>query len=255
MNLKFEVENKILSQKQSSKKTKNDFDDLFCSFVFMTPEWKHLEKYAIFWNRKGKSTIRYLGKNNKLNCELPQMVLNDLYFYVQVYANDDTFTQKLKVFVLKDVPVKKEKEHFFEKRNLNDFFEKMDTKIDNIVYDDCQFLIYSNNKLIKTIDVVDEQLISRILQGITPQLIFEEAISDNSDLPVSCRLFYKALKAKVDISDLSILAYTGSYNDLKDVPEEFPPTQHTHEKNDIINFDESVDEDLDEFINELIENL
>lgn len=255
MNLKFEVEDMILRQKKSFNHKKTDLNNLFCSFVFTTPEWKHIDKYAVFWNRKGKSTIRYLGTRVKEQCELPEMVLNDLFFYVQVYANDDVYTQKLKVYVLEDVPTLKPREHYHTKENLNDFFSKMENKIDNIVYDSGNFLIYSNNKLIKTIDVVDEQLISRLLAGITPEMIFDIATSEESDLPIACKLTYKALKNKVDVTDLPLVAITGSYNDLEDIPEEFPSAPHTHQKDDITDFDSSVEEDFDDFIDILINNL
>ena len=254
MNLKFEIEDMVLRQKKSSTHKKNDLDNLFCSFVFTTPEWKHIDKYAVFWNRKGKSTIRYLGKGIKEQCDLPEIVLNDLFFHVQVYANDDVYTQKLKVFTLEDVPVEKKHGHH-EKKFLNDFFKKMDKKIDNIIYDDGKFLIYANNKLIKSIDIVDEKLISNILNGIAPQIIVDMAISENSDLPVSSRLVYQALQEKVDKDSLAQVAYTGSYNDLTDIPDSFTPSPHTHQSDDIENWNDSIEEDLDSFVEDLIENL
>lgn len=250
MNFKFEVEDMILRQKKSSNH-KNDFDNLFCSFVFTTPEWKHIEKYAIFWNRKGKSTIRYLGKGVNERCELPEMVLNDLHFFVQVYANDDVFTQKLKVFTQKDVPIK-EKKH--DKKHLNDFFSKMETKIDNIVYDDGKFLVYADNKLIKSIDVVDSKLIARILEGIAPQFIIDEA-ADSEDLPISIKVIYRALREKVDVGDLAMVAFSGDYNDLENVPTTFTPSEHTHNSEDIIDLEDSVEQDFDDFLDDLIESL
>ena len=255
MNFEFEVEDNILRQKNHHKKSKQDLDNLFCSFVFTTQNWKHIDKYAVFWNRKGKSTIRYISKGVKGTCELPEMVLNDLYFYVQVYANDNVLTQKLKVFALEDVPKKPKKGHCKEKKELNDFFEKKGKGIDNIVYDNGKFLIYSNNQLIKTIDVVDEQLMARILNGITPSLIFDTATSESSDLPIACKLVYKALKEKVNLGDLSIVAFTGDYNDLDNIPSEFPSAPHTHITDDITDFDSSVEEDFDDFIDILIQNL
>lgn len=250
MNFNFEVNNMILRQKKSQTKLPDDLNNLFCSFTFTTPEWKHLEKYVIFWNRKGKSTIRYLGKGSKERCPLPEMVLNDLHFIIQVYANDDVYTQKLKVFTHQDVEISHH--HNKNKQEIYDFFKKMENKIDNIVYDEGKFLIYANNTLIKSIDVVDEGLVSRILTNIAPQLVVDTAISEDSDLPVSSRLVYEALQEKVSLSDLSIVAQTGSYNDLTDIPTEFNPAPHTHLKEDIEDFDESVDEDFDDFIDELI---
>lgn len=254
MNLKFEVEDMILRQKKTSSNHNSDLDNLFCSFVFTTPNWKHIEKYAIFWNRKGKSTIRYIGKGMKETCELPETVLNDLYFYVQVYANEDIFTQKQKVFLLKDIEKEKKPQYrcYTEKEKIKDFFKENGKNIDNIIYDNGNFLIYSNNKLIKTIDVVDEKLIARLLHGLTPKLIFDTALNENSDLPISCKLVYQALKNKVDLTDLPLVAVTGKYEDLEDIPSEFPPSEHTHQSNDIEDWTDSIEEDFDDFIDNLI---
>ena len=253
MNFKFEVEDMILRQIKSHNHSKDDLNNLFCSFVFTTPEWKHIEKYAVFWNRKGKSTIRYLGDKTKCTCELPEMVLNDLHFFVQVYANDEVHTQKLKVFTQKDVPI--QNPHKPTKNDFSIFFKEMENKIDNIVMEDGKFLIYANNKLIKSFDVVDEALLSRILAGITPQLIFDTATSEASDLPIACKVVYKVLKDKVDIGDLSMVAFTGDYNDLENIPNEFNPQPHTHQVDDIEDFNDSVEEDFDDFIEDLTNSL
>lgn len=251
LNFKFEVEDMILSQKKSCHHTQNDIDNLFCSFVFTTPEWKHIEKYAVFWNRKGKSTVRYLGTGVQERCELPEIVLNDLHFFVQVYANDDVYTQKLKVFTQKDVPIKKKKQ---DKKQLNEFFTQMENKIDNIVYDNGKFLVYANNKLVNSIDVIDEKLMSRILEGLAPQFIIDEA-AESEDLPISVKIIYKALRDKVDIGDLALVAFTGDYNDLENKPESFPVEEHTHNSNDIIDLEDSVEQDFDDFLDDLIESL
>lgn len=251
MNFNFEIEEKILRRKKPKRNLHEDFENLFCSFVFTTPEWKHIDKYAIFWNRKGKSTIRYLGKNMRTKCPLPEMVLNDLHFFVQVYANDEVFTQKLKVYELKQVPVDREKECRC-KRDICKFVEKINDKIDNVVLENGELKFYSENTLVKVIEIVDDNLISRILTDIAPKLIVDTALSPNSELPVSSRLVYEALKTKVTIGSLSSVALTGSYSDLTDIPTEFNPSPHTHTKDDIEDFDASVDEDLDTFVEDLI---
>lgn len=251
MNLKFEVEDRILRQKNSRHHHK-DLDNLFCSFVFTTPDWKHIEKYAIFWNRKGKSTIRSLGNGMRTQCPIPKMVLNDLYFKVQVYANDRVLTQKLKVFTYDDIPVDDDRD---SKKILNHFFKKMEQKIDNIVYDDNKLLVYINNELVKTIDVVDEGLLDKIFNGLAPQFIVDQALSADSDLPISSKAVYAALEEKLDRTSLPAVALTGDYNDLNNIPEYFPPEQHTHSTDDIENWDDSVENDLENLLDNLIDEL
>ena len=252
MNLKFEVEDKILKQKRSHHLHHKDLDNLFCSFVFTTPDWKHLEKYVIFWNRKGKTTIRSLGKGMKTQCPIPSMVLNDLFFKMQVYANDNVHTQKIKVFTYDEVPIKKDKDPV---HLLNHFFEEMEKKIDNIVYDDNKLLIYVNNELVKSIDIVDERLLEKIMNGTAPQVIVDQVLSPDSEMAISNKAVYEALQNKLDKTSLSTVAQTGSYNDLVDVPTEFPPSSHTHVSEDISNLDETVEDDLENLIDCLINEL
>ena len=202
MNFEFEIQNKTLKQKESYHHHNEDFNDLFCSFTFITKEWKHLEKYVIFWNKENKSTIYSLGTGQKGQCPIPKMILNDSFFYIQIYANDNIVTQKLKIYHSK----KKSKHSFKDTEN----------KIDNIVYYDNKLLFYANNKLKKTIDIVDNSLIDKII---------------GDKIPV-----------------VSEVATTGSYNDLIDIPSEYPPIEHTHYTSDIIDFEEAIEDNIENYI-------
>lgn len=255
MNLKFEVENEILRYKKPHNNIHTDSDGLFSSFVFTTPDWKHIEKYAIFWNKSGQSFIRYLGKNSRTRCPTPQEVLDDLYFFVQVYANDSMKTIKKKVFIYDEVSSHHTEKEKCDKKELNRFFEQMEHKIDNIIYDDNKLLIYANNSLVKSIDIVDEGLLAKIVTGNAPQVIIDEVLSENSEHPVSNKVIYEALQEKVNAEALSTVAFTGDYNDLINKPTGLPMEPHTHESSDITNWEDSVEEDFDDFIDDLIENL
>lgn len=252
MNFNFEVENKKLRQKKSHKQKQN-VDNLFCSFVFTTPEWKHLEKYVIFWNRKGRTTVRSLGRGMKSTCPIPSMVLNDLFFYIQVYSNDNILTRKTKVFMYEEVPVHNENKDSIEM--LNHFFEQMEKKIDNIIYDDNKLLIYVNNELVKAINVVDERLLEKIFSGSAPQRIISQVLSEDSELAISSKAVYEALQNKLDKESLSQVAQTGDFNDLNNIPEEFPPTPHTHLTDDIQDWDDTVENDLIDLLDCLINEL
>lgn len=165
LNFDFEIENMIIRQKQNKKNT----DDFACSFHFKTSEWRHLEKYAIFWSSKEKSTIRYLGRNSKTTCPIPENILESSSFYIQVYANENVFTQKLGVSSY--VHHKKKKGGKPKTR--------FDKDIDNIVYEDNKLLIYSNNKLIETIDIVDKTLLNKIVKMIK---VPEQDVSGKEDI-------------------------------------------------------------------------
>ncbi len=55
-----------------------------------------------------------------------------------------------------------------------------------------------------------------------------------------------------DNSDLSTVARTGSFNDLKDIPTEFTPSKHEHTTHDITDLDDDIDLDFDYLIEELM---
>ena len=241
MSFNFEIENKLIIQKKSLNK-----EDLFCSFIFQTPEWKHLDKYVIFWNKEGKSSISYLGHKTKGQCPIPQMVLDDLFFYIQVYANDNIVTNKLKIFSVNQ----KRPKHHCEKENDIDVEE---SKIDNVVYEDNKLLFYSNNKLVQTIDIIDEQLLQKILENSAPEYIVDTTLSSTSSHPLANKTIYKLLQNKLDLKSLSSVAYSGSYNDLEDIPSEFPPEPHNHITNHITDFNEAVNENIDINMDDLIE--
>ena len=52
----------------------------------------------------------------------------------------------------------------------------------------------------------------------------------------------------MDIDSLSNVAYTGSYNDLVDVPDEFNPKPHNHTARNIVDLDDNIETSFDEFI-------
>ena len=255
MNLKFEINKTLLEYKKPKNNIHTDeSDDLFCSFVFTTPDWKHLEKYAIFWDRNGKSFIQYLGKGMKTQCPIPKEILSQLFFHVQVYANDKVKTKKIKVFVYDEIP---KKHHHNEccKKNVNEFIDQMNGEIDNIIYDNNKLLIYSKNELVKTIDIIDEGLIAKIITESAPKFIIDKVLSENSENPVANKTIFNALQSKVNISSLSTVAFTGDYNDLKNTPVALPTAHHTHESMDINDWDEAIDEDLESLIINLTNSL
>ena len=256
MKFEFKIEGKNIEENKTPPFHTSHLEN-FCFFRFNSSNWRHLEKYAIFWTRKGKSTIRYITKSMKGECEIPSMVLNDLFFYIQIYANDKVLTDKIKVFTLKDASNVEEQHQnqCYEKKRIDSFLKEMENKIDEIVYDDGKILIFYNNKLIKKIDLVDEKLIQRVLQGVAPKIVVDTVLQQDSDLPISSKMVFNLLKTKVNISDLSKVAFTGNYNDLKNIPKKFPPIAHMHQTNDIENWDDTFDEDLGDFIDDLIENI
>lgn len=243
MNFEFEIQNKVLRQKRSHHHHKGD---IVSSFVFKSKEWNHLDKYVIFWNKKGKNTIRYITDGKYGECEIPKMCLDDLYFYIQIYANEEFYTQKLKVF--NKTPCSEKNIHYQngDAEFINKLLNKLDDKIDNIEYENNSLKIYSNNKLINTIELVDSQLIYKILSGQAPGYIVDTVLSPDSDNPLANKTIYNLINKKVEYAQLSHVAFSGEYSDLSGIPNEFTPEQHTHNVAEIIDFDINIDNVLDQ---------
>lgn len=247
MNLQFRIRNKIIRRKKSSSQD-DSTDYLFCSFIFETKEWKHIDKYAIFWNKKGKNVIQYITDKKQGQCPIPKMCLDDLYFYVQVYANDNICTQKLKVFTQNICSCKKKLPNHKCKEDIDEVLSS--DPIDKIVYDDNRLLIYSDNRLVNTIELVDEALIQKVITGQAPEYIVDTVLSKDSENPLANKTLYNLLSQKVERDQLSRVAFTGKYSDLKDIPVEFPPSSHTHNTLEIIDLEEDMDEVLNYLTNE-----
>ncbi len=156
MHFKFEVQHKKIKRKNiqilASEESK-------CFFIFDT-NWVPMEKYVIFWTKKGKSYVEYLGTGRKCECDIPEEIFNYDVFSIQVWVSDDLYTQKLKLSI---VPKKHKKPHHQKKSDEEDsdimfhqVFSQLKSKIDNIVYNNGFLECYANKKLIYKISILDD---------------------------------------------------------------------------------------------------
>lgn len=155
MHLKFEIRKKRIERKNIQVLASRDSR---CSFNFDL-DWIPLEKYAIFWTKKGKSYIRYLGTGKKCECSIPEEIFEQNIFSLQVWASDDLCTQKLQLGAIPNgytisKPLK-ECEHTPKTYKEDDpevilyqVFSQLETKIDNIKYNNGFLECYANNKLV-----------------------------------------------------------------------------------------------------------
>lgn len=244
MYLNFEITNKQIKRKniEDDYQEKNK-----CSFSFTTDEWKHKEKYVIFWTDKNKSIIRCIGNGIKSFCEIPEE-LTDV-FDIQIYVNDDLYTNKLKIGTTIH---QKESQKQCKKVNkcstdniFYDIYQQLEQKIDSIKYIDNVFYIYSSNKLIKTVDLYDKNLIKKLIDEELISINIDSEMSTTSVNALQNKVITEELSKKQDSSNLSSVARTGDYNDLKNKPNEFKPSKHTHSKEDLNDFDINVDTDIE----------
>lgn len=188
MKLKFEVKDKQILRKNIQVLASKSSE---CSFTF-DAKWVVLEKYAIFWTEKNKSYVKYLGKGKECTCSIPKEVFEYNVFSIQVYANDDYTTQKLKLGAIPEgytisKPQKcnnKPKEYTNKDPEiiLYQVFSQLETKIDEIKYNNGFLECYANKKIICKTPIF-KNLTEEIRSNIKDMMPYFE-VDDKGDIYV-----------------------------------------------------------------------
>lgn len=256
--IEFNIDNKkIIVKTPFDNDIQNDID---CVFNFISEEWHCLEKYVIFWNEKNKSTILSLGKKDQGFCHLPKIIAGN-YFYIQVYVSDKIITNKLKINISVEehekehceIPIVKEQQNCWTEREA--LLAEKNRIINRIEYENNNILIYSENKLIKTINLLDQKFLNKIQNGLSLENIVDTVLSDESNNAIANKTVYNALLDFLKKSDLSKIALTGDYNDLKNIPSEFNPTHHNHVVVDVVDYEENINFDLGRLLDGLYDEI
>lgn len=245
MILNFKIKEKKIFKLQDKK-----IDNLSyykCKFYFDYPTWNNKEIFVNFINDSGYSKSVFLGKyESVLSCTIPKRIITDNQtFQIFLYANNIK-TNKISVHLFGQTEQYVERDQVIE-----NVLQQIDKKIDNVVFNNNRIEFYSNNNLINTIyiDNIDVNIIKSEMQSYFAQMnpkIDNIVLNDNviicyADSEIICEIPLM----------LSDVAWTGSYNDLKNIPNEFNPSQHTHEMIDVIDYEDNVSMDL----NVLLDNL
>ena len=157
-----------------------------CKFYFDEQTWGDKELFVTFLNKRGYAQTVILGKwAETLSCTIPDGILDDRYFKVFAYAKNLFKKNTLKVDTRKGNCQIKPK----RTEAIDYLLEQLNTKIDNIIFEDNQLKCFSNGNLVDTIyiDNVDEVIVRDIvdnhLEEVKAQL--EERLEDcitNDDL-------------------------------------------------------------------------
>ncbi len=135
-----------------------------CRFYFDKKTWGDKELFVTFLNKSGYSQTVILGKwDDVLSCNVPSYMMEDNYFKIFAYAKDLFKTNTLKVSTRKgNCQINQKK-----KKATDYLLEKLDTKIDNIIFENNQLKCYSDSNLIDTIyiDNVDEVIVKDIVDN------------------------------------------------------------------------------------------
>ena len=155
-----------------------------CRFYFDEYTWGDKELFVTFFNERGYSQTVILGKwDETLSCTMPSHIMEGEYFKVFAYAKDLFKTNTIRINTRKGNCQAKQK----RKKATDYLLEQLNTKIDDITFEDNQLKCYSNGNLIDTIyiDNVDEAVVRDIVENhldeIRQQLEkkLEECITDD----------------------------------------------------------------------------
>lgn len=114
-------------------------------------------------------------------------------------------------------------ERIFNNVKITSSFEKSETR-ENLVSGET--IGQHFGKIAKVIDDLENGEFSS-------KTTIDTELSDTSTNPVQNKVIKEALDEKINSSDISMVATTGSYNDLTDKPTSMSPTAHTHAQSDI----------------------
>ena len=191
MNLEFTVTNQIISRTDKNIIVAKSKNYVHCKFIFLTDDWGDEKKFAIFKDHKGRA-YNVLLENDE--CTVPDDALKKDFFTVSVYSGDLITTNELVIIVIPSGYTKKIcRASEGQKDVYVQAFEDINKKIDDIIYRDNILHIYKNNTLVRSINIFTDEVLDELGKLI--------------EIPEQ---------------------FSGSYNDLTDIPETFPVEQHTH---------------------------
>lgn len=225
MILDFKVSRDILKKRTAPQVTHQNINYYKCKFYMDKNVWRNSLLFATFMNDLGYIETVELGEyNDVLSCLVPAQLTQGSFFSLYISDNNNRKTNTISVTLSNHYKKAKPKCNI-----ISEIFEHINTKIDELVYDNYQIKCYSNG-----------QLLDVIYLGNVDEEIVKDWVHEEMD---------------VIKNTLANISFTGSFNDLIDIPENFPPSQHEHLTSDISDFNESVNKEIDGFIDEVIENL
>lgn len=181
MDLNFEIKNQILSRTDENILVNKSKNYVFCNFKFKTDDWDNLEKFTIFKDSWGRSFVSYLGTSSDCRCVVPAEALKGTNFKVSVYGGDLITSSELTILLvpsgyttcISPTAEPMSRDVFVE------IFDKLQSKIDNIVYEEGYLRCYSEG------EVVTELMLFEDIEEQIKELIPSFRVDDEGNLYVN----------------------------------------------------------------------
>jgi len=225
MILEFKVSKEIFKKREEPKVVDQNNNYYKCKFYMDKNVWRNSLLFATFTNDLGYIETVELGEYNEiLSCLVPARLIQGGFFSLYISDNSNRKTNTISITLTNHYKKARPKCNI-----ISEVFEHINTKIDEIIYDNYQIKSYSNGNLIDVIYLgnVDEEIVK--------DWVYEEMGEFKSTL--------------------ADVAFTGSYNDLVDVPETFAPSPHHHNSEDIDDLEMVDDGNTDNLLSALINEI
>lgn len=225
MILEFSVSNDILRRNNATTVLDQSTDYYKCKLYPKKEIWEGKTMFATFMNDLGYIETVGLGEySDLLACLVPTRIASGDYFRFYIFSDDNKKTNTVSVALTNHYNKAEEKCNI-----ISELCSHINEKIDDIVYENYQLKCYSN--------------------GILKDVIYLGNIDEN--------LVHDLVQEQLDAfqSTLAPIAFTGSYNDLVDVPETFKPSEHDHITNNVTDLNDYADERTDNLLSALINEI
>lgn len=158
--LEFEIHDQILKRIDTQEIINRNKNAYKCHFTFEDgSEWVELNKFAIFEDGWGNSSIVHLGNGDVLECIIPEKILRGSYFKISIYAGDLMSTNNVVVALIQS-GYNKSKRYYVDD-NCHSWFDGDDAfveifhhlteYVDSIVYDNKTLHFFNKESLIESV--------------------------------------------------------------------------------------------------------
>ena len=227
ININFKIKNQTLTRTDNQNLIRNSKNIIKASFEFETETWNDINKFVIFTDSWDEQIITHIGKSEKCSCIIPSSCLKGTFFKITVYGGDLVTTNNM-IIPLKESGYTTPHRHYGcgheHKDVFVDIFDKLDTKIDSILFNEKCLQLYADGILVDSI----------CLNGFADEAQVIEWMS------------------KTDLDQLTI---KNSIDEIESLLVLKSDIGHTHNKDDILDFEDSVDLDIENLLSILTENI
>lgn len=175
----FTVNNQILKRTDTTTIISKAKNIIKTSFSFNGTIWADINKFAIFTDNWGAKTTIHLGKSNICSSIIPTSCLDGTFFKISVYGGDLITTNDVTIPLNHSGYTKHHhsKCEHESKDIFVDIFDRLDAKIDNIIFIDNCLQLYSENELIDSVCLngfVDETQLNELIQDFISKFELKE---------------------------------------------------------------------------------